>query len=184
MHSVSRPTEREHALSKVLKYSTSQCVPLMISRVFHFQRHSDLQLLYKPGPMSAWHCHRTAEGVPQHAACRPSHSNYLPLFQPESAPVSMTTWSLFCSVGLDIQSVFGEGCRGATQQMHFSQQDALLLPSTAWMLGRQCRWSLEPPFLLLFCCFLFLVSMATNFCVNLSLVSLATGLIVTYFCLV
>lgn len=40
----------------------------------------------------------------------------------------MTTWSLFCSVGLDIQSVAREGCREATQQMHFSQQDALLLP--------------------------------------------------------
>ncbi|KAL4001041.1 hypothetical protein ACER0C_006340 [Sarotherodon galilaeus] len=58
---------------------------------------------------------------------QPRYSDYLPLFQRGSAPVSMTTWIPFCSVGLDIQSVAREGCRGATQQMHSSQQDALLL---------------------------------------------------------
>lgn len=58
------------------------------------------------------------------------HNDYLPLFQRGSAPVSMTTCSLLYSVGLDIQSVSGEGCRGATQQMHFPQQDARLIPDT------------------------------------------------------
>lgn len=58
------------------------------------------------------------------------HNDYLPLFQRGSAPVSMTTRSLLYSVGLDIQSVSGEGCRGATQQMHFPQQDARLIPGT------------------------------------------------------
>lgn len=92
------------------------------------------------------------------AHSRPRQSNYLPLFQPESAPVSMTTWSLFCSVGLDIQSVVREGCRGATQQMHFSQQDALLLLRTAWKLVTQRRRSLEPPFFVAFLLFFFFSS--------------------------
>lgn len=115
-------------------------------------------------------CQRTAEGVPQHTAGQPSHSDYLPLFQWGSAPVSMTTWSLCCSVGLDIQSVAGEGCRGATQQMHFSQQDALLLPGTAWTPVRQHRRWWEPPWFL-FCCFFRLVSVSAHFRDNLSLLS-------------
>lgn len=63
----------------------------------------------------------------------------------------MTTWIPFCSVGLDIQSVAREGCRGATQQMHSSQQDALLLLGTAWKLVRQCRrWWWESPWVVFF----------------------------------
>lgn len=118
---------------------------LIISTAFHIHSRPNLQTLSSAEPLWAWRCcERTAEGVSQHAAGRPSLSDYLPLFQRGSAPVSMTTWSLFCSVGLDIQSVAGEGCRGATQQMHFSQQDALLLPGAAWELVR--RWWGSPWF--------------------------------------
>lgn len=61
----------------------------------------------------------TVEGMPEHTAGQPSHSDYLPLFQRGLAPVSMTTRRQLCLVGLDIQSGAGKGCTGATQQMHF-----------------------------------------------------------------
>lgn len=112
----------------------------------HFYSVSHPKPFTAPSPLWVWCYQPTAEGVPQLTAGRPSYADYLPLFRRGSAPVSMTTWSLLCSVGLDIQSVAGEGCRGVAQQMHFPQQDALLLPGTGWKLVRQrTRWW-EPPF--------------------------------------
>lgn len=57
--------------------------------------------------MWAW-CHQlTTEGVLLPSA-GPAKPQWLPAF----VPVSMTTWILFCSLGLDIQREASEGCRG------------------------------------------------------------------------
>ncbi|KAM3593234.1 uncharacterized protein V6R79_008183 [Siganus canaliculatus] len=97
----------------------------------HTQICSDLQTRFLLRRCATRGSEQAAEGAPQRRPTRPSHTDYLPLFQRGSAPVSMTTWSLVCSVGLDIQSGAGEGCGGATKRMHFPQQDAVLLPGAA-----------------------------------------------------
>lgn len=127
MPSLSSTPEEEHAWSKVLKCSTrlrgaspqGRCSPI-VSKAFRFK---SFRCRVPPAFCGSDAAQWTAEGIPEHTAGQPSHSDYLPLFQWGLAPVSMTTWRQLCLVGLDIQRGAGKGCTGATQQMHLPQWD-------------------------------------------------------------
>lgn len=146
MPSLSSTPEQEHAWSKVLKCSTrlrgaspqSRCSPI-VSKAFCFK---SFRCCVPPAFCGSDAAQWTAEGMPEHTAGQPSHSDYLPLFQWGLAPVSMTTWRQLCLVGLDIQRGAGKGCTGATQQMHLPQWDthplrySLQACQTAWLIIR------------------------------------------------
>lgn len=171
---------------RVPRANAPQCA-LIISTAFHIQSPSDpLGPSISPASEGPDAISRQQRACLYAQRAQPRYSDYLPLFQRGSAPVSMTTWIPFCSVGLDIQSVAREGCRGATQQMHSSQQDALLLLSTAWKLVRQRRrWWWESPWVVFF--LLFSSRLGLSFFFSLwqpvPPVSLATPPVVTYFSL-
>lgn len=147
--------EWEHASSKVLKCSTRSrgarplrgCTPISAEAF----RSKSFRCCVLPAFCAIDAARRTVEGMPEHTAGQPSHSDYLPLFRRGLAPVSMTTGRQLCLAGLDIQSGAGKGCTGATQQMHFPQWDPLILCGAACKLASQhgCWWESPRIFLAL-----------------------------------